>query len=61
MAKSAKLRVRLVKSPIGAIPKHRRTVRCLGLRRLNQVVEHKDTPAIRGMIRTVNHLVDIEE
>jgi large subunit ribosomal protein L30 len=49
--------VTLVKSTIGEKPKNRATVRALGLRRLHHSVQHRDTPAIRGMIHRVNHLV----
>jgi large subunit ribosomal protein L30 len=49
--------VTLVKSTIGEKPKNRATVRSLGLRQLHQSVQHRDTPAIRGMIHRVNHLV----
>ncbi len=49
--------VTLVKSTIGEKPKNRATVRTLGLRRLRQSVQHRDTPEIRGMIHRVNHLV----
>ena len=45
-----KLRVTLVKSPIGAVPKHRATVEALGLRKLNKTVELPDNDAVRGMI-----------
>jgi len=55
-----KVKVTLVKSPIGALEAHRACVRGLGLRRLNQSVEVIDTPAVRGMIRTVDHLVKCE-
>ena len=64
MAKKAEpktLRVTLVKSPIGYPEPQKRTVRALGLRRMNQTVEHPDTPAIRGMIQTIVHLVKTEE
>lgn len=57
----AKLQVKLVKSTIGAIPKHKKTVQALGLRKLNQVVEHNDNPQIRGMIKQVVHLVEVKE
>lgn len=56
-----KLRITLVKSTIGALPKHKRTVAALGLRKLNKTVEQKDNPAIRGMIQQVRHLVKVEE
>lgn len=57
----AKLQVKLVKSTIGAIPKHRKTVQALGLRKLNQVVEHQDNPQIRGMLNQVSHLIEVTE
>ena len=56
-----KLRVTLVKSPIGAVPKHRATVEALGLRKLNKTVELPDNDAVRGMIWHVKHLEKVEE
>ena len=56
-----KLRVTLVKSPIGAVPKHRATVEALGLRKLNKTVELPDNDDVRGMIWHVKHLVKVEE
>ena len=53
--------VTLVKSPIGYTKDQKATVLALGLRRMHQTIEHKDTPALRGMIRKVIHLVQIEE
>ena len=55
------LRVTLVKSPIGYTKDQKATVKALGLRKLNQTVEHKDTPALRGMLNKVIHLLKIEE
>lgn len=55
------LKITLVKSPIGAIPKHRATVVALGLRKMHQTVEHPDNKATRGMIQKVRHLVKVEE
>jgi large subunit ribosomal protein L30 len=55
------LRIKLVRSVIGNRKRHRETVRGLGLRRLNQVVERQDTPEVRGMVRKVTHLVSIVE
>ena len=55
-----KIRVTLVKSINGTRAEHRATVRGLGLRRLHQTVEVKDTPQARGMITSVNHLVRFE-
>lgn len=57
----ARLRITLVRSPIGTLPKHRATVRSLGLRKMHQSVEKEDNPAIRGMIRAVEHMVRLEE
>jgi large subunit ribosomal protein L30 len=56
-----RLRVTKVKSEIGFDRRQRATVRGLGLRRLRQTVELPDTPAVRGMIRAVRHLVRVEE
>ncbi len=56
-----KLKVTLVKSPIGAIPKHRATVEALGLRKLNKSVELPNNDAVKGMIWHVRHLVKVEE
>jgi large subunit ribosomal protein L30 len=55
------LRITLIKSMIGRPEKHRQVLRGMGLTRLNQTVELVDTPAIRGMIRHVCHLVKAEE
>ena len=57
---SKKLKVTLVRSPIGTLQSHRACVRGLGLRRLHQSVELEDTPAVRGMIRKVGYLVQCE-
>ena len=56
-----KLRITLVKSPIGAIPKQRATVEALGLKKLHKTVEMPDNDAISGMIWHVRHLVKVEE
>lgn len=56
-----KLKVTLVKSPIGAVPKQRATVTALGLKKLNKTVELPDNDAVRGMIWHVKHLVKVEE
>ena len=56
-----KLRVTLVKSPIGAVPKHKATVEALGLRKLHKTVELPDNDAVRGMIWHVKDLVKVEE
>ena len=56
-----KLKITLVKSPIGAIPKQRATVEALGLKKLRKTVELPDNAAVRGMIQNVRHLVKVEE
>ena len=55
------LKITLVKSPIGAVPKQRATVEALGLKKLNKTVEMPDNSAVRGMIQSVRHLVKVEE
>lgn len=55
------LRVTLVRSPIGYPKDQKATVRALGLRRMQQTVEHKANPAVRGMIQKIIHLVQVEE
>lgn len=60
--KSAKvLQITLKRSPIGYSKRQKGTIRALGLRRMNQTVEHEDTPVVRGMIAKVSHLVAVEE
>ena len=56
-----KLKITLVKSPIGAVPKQRATVEALGLKKLNKTVEMPDNAATRGMIQQVQHLVKVED
>ena len=55
------LRIKLLKSKIGHNPRNRATIEALGLRKPNQVVEHEDTPTIRGMIHHVHPLLQVEE
>jgi large subunit ribosomal protein L30 len=57
----SKLRVTYVKSAIGYNKRQKSTIKALGLRKLNQTVEHEDSPSIRGMIKSVSHLVAVEE
>ena len=57
----ADLKITLVKSTIGAIPKHKKTVEALGLKKLNKTVVLPDNAATRGMIAQVKHLVKVEE
>ena len=63
MSESSGKRIRLkqVKSEIGSNRRQRATLRGLGIRRLHKVVEVEDTPALRGMINKVKHLVRVEE
>ena len=56
-----KLKITLVKSTIGAVPKHKKTVEALGLKKVNKTVELPDNAATRGMIKQVQHLVKVEE
>ncbi len=58
---SKSLRVTLTKSPIGYTKDQKATVRALGLRRMNQTVEHTDSPALRGMLNKIIHLIKVEE
>ena len=53
--------VTLVRSPIGYTKDQKATALALGLRRMNQTIEHKATPALRGMINKIIHLVQVEE
>jgi large subunit ribosomal protein L30 len=61
MSSDGKLRVTWVKSSIGYSRRQKGTIRALGLRRLGDVVEHNDTPEVRGMLNKVSHLVLVEE
>ena len=58
---ASKLLITYKKSSIGYQKDQGRTIRALGLRKLNSTVEHEDSPVIRGMIRKVKHLVTVEE
>ena len=57
----AKIKIKLVKSKIGALEGHKRTVEALGLRKIGQIVEKEDTPQIRGMIAKVDFMVEVIE
>ncbi len=61
MAKKKQINVTLVRSPIGAQPKHRECVRGLGLKRMHQTVTLEDTPSVRGMCNKVYYMVRVEE
>ena len=59
MAKTVK--VTQVKSAIGRLPKHRATLKGLGLRKINHTVELEDTPSVRGMINQVSYMIKVED
>jgi len=56
-----KIRIKLVRSVIGCLPRQRATVRALGLRKIGSSCEQEASPAILGMVRAVSHLVAVEE
>lgn len=56
-----KVKVTLVKSPIGAVPKHKRTLEALGLTKMHKTVELPNNAATKGMTDQVRHLVKVEE
>jgi large subunit ribosomal protein L30 len=56
-----KLRITLVRSPIGFSVRQKRTAKALGLRKMSQCVERPDNSSIRGMVNTISHLVKVEE
>jgi large subunit ribosomal protein L30 len=60
-SKEKRVRITLVKSAIGYTVRQKRTVRALGLHRMHETVEHFDSPAVRGMINKVIHLLEVEE
>ncbi len=60
MAKAKTVKVTLVKSPIGSLPKHKMCLQGLGLRRMHQTVEVEDTPAVRGMINKINYMLSVD-
>ena len=57
----ANLKITLVKSTIGAVPKHKKTVEALGLKKTGKIVVLPDNAATRGMVKQVQHLVKVEE
>ena len=61
MAKTREtVKVTLIRSPIGSMPKHKLCLQGLGLRRMHQTVEVEDTPAIRGMINKISYMLTVE-
>ena len=62
MANEAKtIRIRQIRSVIGTKREHREVLKGLGLRRIRDVVERPDTPAVRGMVRKIQYLLEVEE
>jgi len=61
MAKEKKIKIKQIKSPIGYKQKAKATLKALGLRKINQTVEHVDSPVLRGMINRVDYLVQVKE
>jgi large subunit ribosomal protein L30 len=61
MSKARTIRIRQIRSAIGSKPEHREVLRGLGLRRIRHEVERDDTPAVRGMIARVDHLIEVSE
>ena len=57
----AKLKVTLVKSPIAQVPKNKKTVEALGFKKLHQTREFPDNAAVRGMLKQIQHMVEVEE
>lgn len=59
--KGQEMKIKLIRSTIGATPKQRRNLQALGLRKINQVREVPSNPAIRGQVRRVNHMLEVIE
>jgi len=57
----AKIKVKQVKSKINSTKRQKRTLEALGIKKMQQVVEHENTPQILGMVRKISHLVSVEE
>ena len=55
------IKIKLVKSPFGKVPNHRKTIKALGFTKLNQVIEKNDTPQIRGMLKQVDYMIEVVE
>ena len=58
---AGKIRIKLIRSTIGRLPKQRATVRALGLRKIGSSCEQEASPAVLGMVKAVSHLVSVEE
>lgn len=60
-ATGKKIKITLVRSPIGATERHKRTVKALGLGKMNSSVVTEDNAAVRGMVNSITHLLKVEE
>ncbi len=58
---TTRLRIKYVHSAIGRTKRQKETIAALGLRRIGDVVEHEDNPAVRGMVNAVEHLLEVQE
>jgi large subunit ribosomal protein L30 len=56
-----RIRIKLLRSPIGKTPRQRATLKALGLRGIRHEVVHEETPAIAGMVKKVGHLIEVTE
>ena len=61
MAKNKKIKITLIKSPIGYKEKAKKTLEALGLRKINQCIEHNSNDSIMGMIKIIDYLIKVEE
>ena len=61
MAKNKKIKITLIKSPIGYKQKAKKTLEALGLKKLNQSIEHNSNDSIMGMIKIIDYLIKVEE
>ena len=59
--KAKQISVTLVRSPAGALPRHRECVRGLGLKKMNHTVVLEDTPSVRGMVNKIEHMLRVEQ
>jgi large subunit ribosomal protein L30 len=61
MTKEKQLKITQIRSEIGKLEAQKRTIKALGIKKMHDTVVHNDTPAIRGMVACVKHLVKVEE
>ncbi len=58
-SKSKTIKIKLIKSTIGAVGKHKKIVASLGFRKLNQIIERPNNDSINGMLKQINHMIEI--